>query len=74
MLSRHLKQERIEALCNWKKNEASDASFNSEGYFYQTSQKKDKRKRKCFFEEMFDRHDFNNNKKGCAFFPYLKIG
>lgn len=74
MLSRHLKQERLNTASSWKKSEVSDASFNSEGYFHQTSQKKDKRKRKCYFEEMFDRHDFNNNKKGCAFFPYLKLG
>jgi len=51
ILSRHLKQERRDTLCHWKKNELSDASFNSEGYFYQTCQKRDQKKRKCFFSK-----------------------
>jgi len=76
MLSRHRKQETLErdGLLNWKKNECLEAPFSAEGYFYQACPKKDNRKKKCFYEEMFDKHDFNNNKKGCAFFPFLKLG
>jgi hypothetical protein len=76
VLSRHLKQDRSEkiTICDRKKCEPSDASFNSEGYYYQTCPKNSNKKKKPFGEEMFDSHDFGNNKRCCALFKFLKLG
>lgn len=76
LLARHLKQDVFErvALVNRKKREIPDASFNSEGYFYQACQNRESKKRRRFYEEMFDKHDSINHKKNFAFFPSLKLG
>lgn len=80
MLSRHLKQEQPERgdvdVSERKKRESSAGStFDAGGYFYQACQKMDNnKKKKCFFSQLFDKHDFNCKQKGPAFFSFLKLG
>jgi len=78
MLSRHLKQEQPERgdVSERKKREQAGSSFNAGGgFFYQTCPKKDNDiKRKCFFAQLFYKHDFNCKQKGPAFFSFLKLG
>jgi hypothetical protein len=51
MLSRHLKQDRLEGDVNYnrKRHDNFDASFNPEGYFHQSSQRADRKRKKIIF-------------------------
>jgi len=68
LLSRHLKKEQSNDMKAMIKSEkrplsrSSDFSFNTNGYFHQSSNSKDKRRNRSFIKELFHQQDHNDVK------------
>jgi len=75
-LAKHLKKEHSDDMMGARKRETtrlSDFSFNTNGYFQQSSSNRDARRNKCFRRELFHQQDHTTKGLGSSGFHVKRI-